>query len=124
MILVDTSVWIDHFRRSSPGLAALLGAKLVMTHPFVVGELACGSLRERDAVLGGLSTLPAAPVVAHADVLRFVARRGLAGRGIGWLDTHLLASATVAGRVALWTRDRRLKAAAVELGVAWTDGAA
>lgn len=101
-------------------LAALLASRVVMCHPFVVGELACGYLPQRDAVFLALSRLPPAPVVGHDEVLAFVNRHALAGRGIGWVDAHLLASATVAGRVSLWSRDRRLAAAAAELGVAYS----
>jgi predicted nucleic acid-binding protein len=119
VILVDSSVWIDHFRRRDADLSGLLRARVVMSHPFVVGELACGHLPKRDAVLATLSRLPCAPVVAHDDVLAFVERHALMGRGIGWVDAHLLASALVAGRVSLWSRDRRLAAAAVERGVAY-----
>ena len=119
MILVDTSVWIEHFKRNDAELSALIGARVVISHPFVVGELACGTLRERDAVIGMLSRLPQAPVVGHDDVLGFVERHALMGRGIGWIDVHLLASTIVAGRVALWSRDRRLAAAAAEHRVAY-----
>lgn len=118
MILVDSSVWIDHFRRASAELSALLASRVVMTHPFVVGELACGHLPKRDAAFGALASLPLAPVVPHDEVLAFVGRHRLMSRGIGWVDMHLLASATVAGRVSLWTRDKRLMAAAAERGVA------
>ncbi len=118
MILVDSSVWIDHFRHASAHLAALLASRLVWTHPFVVGELACGHLPKREAVLTALSTLPHAPLVPHGEVLAFVERHRLMARGIGWVDMHLLASTIVAGRVALWSRDKRLAAAAAELGCA------
>lgn len=123
MILVDSSVWIDHFRRASAELAALLDSRVVMVHPFVVGELACGHLPGREAVLAALGSLPAAPVVPHDEVLAFVERHRLMSRGIGWVDVHLLASATVAGRVSLWSRDRRLAAAAAEQGVAYARAA-
>lgn len=116
MILVDSSVWIDHFRHPSPHLAALLDSGAVWTHPFVVGELACGHLPRREAALAALSTLPHASVVPHAEVLAFVERHRLMARGIGWMDIHLLASTMVAGRVALWSHDQRLAAAAAELG--------
>lgn len=116
MILVDSSVWIDHFRHPSAGLTALLASRVVWTHPFVVGELACGHLPRREAVIAALSTLPHAPVVPHGEVMAFVERHRLMARGIGWVDMHLLASTLVAGRVALWSRDKRLAAAAAELG--------
>ena len=123
MILVDSSVWIDHFRRSSAELAALLTARVVMIHPFVVGELACGHLPKREAVLTALASLPMAPVLPHSEVLAFVERHRLMSRGIGWVDMHLLASTTVAGRVSLWSRDKRLSAAAAERSIAYTRAA-
>ena len=119
MILVDSSVWIDHLRRLDAGLAALLAARVVLCHPFVIGELACGNLSKRELLFEALSRLPTAPTVAHDEVLAFVARRKLAGRGIGWVDAHLLASATLAGRASLWSRDKRLAAVASELGLAY-----
>jgi predicted nucleic acid-binding protein len=119
VILVDSSVWIDHFRHRGAELSALLASRVVMIHPFVIGELACGHLPERDAVFEALARLPQAPVVPHGEVLAFVERHRLMARGIGWVDVHLLASATVAGRVSLWSRDRRLMAAAAERGVAY-----
>jgi predicted nucleic acid-binding protein len=119
VILVDSSVWIDHFRRADATLAALLASRVVMCHPFVIGELALGQLAQRDAVLDALGMLPMAPVVPHDDVLAFVERHKLTGCGIGWIDVHLLASALVGGRISLWTRDRRLCAAAAERGVAF-----
>ncbi len=119
MILVDSSVWIDHFRHRSAELSALLASRVVMTHPFVVGELACGSLAKRDAVFLALASLPPVPLVPHNEVLAYVERHRLMARGIGWVDMHLLASATVAGRVSLWSRDKRLMAAAAERGLAY-----
>ena len=123
MILVDSSVWIDHFRRANAGLSALLASRVVMTHPFIVGELACGHLSNRAAVFAALASLPLAPVVLHDEVLAFVERHRLMSRGIGWVDMHLLASATIAGRVSLWSRDKRLSAAAAERGVAYVHAA-
>lgn len=123
MILVDSSVWIDHFRRPSAELAALLTARVVMIHPFVVGELACGHLPKRGAVFTALASLPSAPVLPHGEVLAFVERHRLMSRGIGWVDMHLLASTTVAGRVSLWSRDKRLAAAAAERGIAYARAA-
>ena len=120
MILVDSSVWIDHFRRPSAELAALLASSVVMIHPFVVGELACGHLQKREAVFTALASLPSALVLPHHEVLAYVERHRLMSRGIGWVDMHLLASATVSGRVSLWSRDKRLMLAASERGVAYT----
>ena len=118
VILVDSSVWIDHFRSASAELAALLTSRVVMIHPFVVGELACGYLPKYKAVIAALASLPLAPVLQHSEVLAFVERHQLMARGIGWVDTHLLASTTVVGRVSLWPRDKRLPAVAAECGVA------
>lgn len=118
MILVDTSVWIDHLRRRNRVLAGALERGLVLAHPFVIGELACGSLRNRAEVISLLSRLDTPPVVAHAEALRLVEDRKLMGRGVGWVDVHLLASALVA-RARLWSTDRRLTAAARGLGVAF-----
>lgn len=118
MILVDASVWIEHFKKPDATLTALLASRLVMCHPFVVGELALGRLSKRDVVLAALGLLPMAPVVAHQDVLAFVERHSLMGRGVGWIDVHLLASTLVSARASLWSRDRRLTQAAAALGVA------
>jgi hypothetical protein len=118
LILVDTSVWIDFFRGRASRLAQLLEAGEVASHPFVLGELALGSLgRRRAQVLADLGLLPATPVLAHSEVLELVERRQLAGRGIGWLDAHLLASALAAG-FPLWTADRALQRCAALLGLA------
>ncbi len=115
--LVDTSVWIDHLRKGNSQLAALLDGGGVCCHRFVVGELACGTLRNRDELLSLLRALPAAPIAEHEEVLDFIAERKLAGRGLGWIDMHLLASALLAN-CAVWTLDRRLAAAATELRLA------
>lgn len=118
MVLVDSSVWIEHLRKGSPPLAALLDRNLVLGHPFVVGELACGSLARRDVVLGLMLALPRAPVAENGEVLRFLEANTLWGRELGWVDVHLLAAARLAsGR--LWTRDRRLGRCAAELGIGW-----
>jgi predicted nucleic acid-binding protein len=124
VILVDSSVWIDHFRKADATLAALLASRVVVCHPFVIGELALGLLAKRETVIAALGVLPQAPVVPHADVLAFVERHRLVGRGIGWIDVHLLASTLVGGRMSLWSRDRRLAAAAAERGVAFAAAAA
>jgi hypothetical protein len=117
VILVDTSVWVDHLRRGDATLAALLEEGEVSLHRFVIGELACGRLTRRREILAWLGALPAAPVAAHEEVLHFVERHRLGGRGIGWIDVHLLASAALA-RTAIWTRDQALRAAARALGLA------
>jgi predicted nucleic acid-binding protein len=117
MILVDTSVWIDHGRRRDAQLVAWLTEGLVLGHPFVQGELACGQMPRRAEVLGLFQQLPAATLVSHLEMLHFVERHRLMGRDLGWIDLHLLASALVS-RATLATRDRPLALAARDLGVA------
>jgi predicted nucleic acid-binding protein len=117
MILVDTSVWIDHFRSGLDALTNALESDAVMTHPFVVGELACGHLHNRTEVLRLLDELPQAPVGNELEVRAFIERHRLMGRGIGYIDVHLLAAATLAVEGVLWTRDKRLASAAAELHV-------
>lgn len=119
MILVDTSVWIDHLRRTDPALTSALESGLVLCHPFVIGELACGRLRQRSKVLYALNAMPAAPVATHDEALVFLAHHRLAGRGIGWVDVHLLASTALADGARLWTRDKRLAAVAADLGFSY-----
>lgn len=118
MILVDTSIWIDHLRARDDRLAQLLEAGRVLAHPFVTGELALGNLRNRDAVLGALLDLPQAGVATEPEVLRFVSEKGLFGLGIGYIDAHLLAAVLLTPGSRLWTRDQRLLAASSRLGVA------
>lgn len=118
MILVDASVWIEHFRRGSDALADMLEAALVLTHPFVVGELALGNLRNRAQVLDLLFDLPRVQVAATDEVLHFIDRHALAGRGIGYVDAHLLASVRLTGGSKLWTVDRRLNEVAAGIGLA------
>jgi predicted nucleic acid-binding protein len=119
VILVDTSVWVEHLRWGNATLADELGAGRVLAHPFVIGELACGTLKNRRQVLGLLGRLTSAPTATHTEALDFLARRGLMGRGIGFIDVHLLASAALAAPARFWTRDRRLAAIATELNVAY-----
>jgi hypothetical protein len=107
LILVDTSVWVEHLRNGSSRLGDLLRDGLVLVHPFVVGELALGRLTRRGEILGLLSEMPVAEPASHDEVLAFVDRHDLAGSGVGWVDVHLLVSAAVS-RVSLWTLDRRL----------------
>jgi len=117
VILVDTSVWVDHLKRGDDTLAALLRRGEVLSHPFVIGELACGGLHSRGELLALLEALPAAPTVRHREVLAFLDAHHLAGSGIGWVDVHLVAS-TVLARAALWTRDATLARVARRLDVA------
>ncbi len=118
MILVDTSVWIDHFRSGTPRLTTVLEEEQVLVHPFVVGELACGNIRNRAEVLSLLERLPQAQVAEQQEVMALVARRHLYGRGIGWVDAHLL-SAALLSHATLWTFDRPLARLASALGLAY-----
>lgn len=115
-MLVDTSVWIDHFRRGHADLQTRLIEGDVSSHPFVIGELACGTLKRRREVLTLLATLPQVPVAKHNEVLAFVETHDLTGSGIGWVDAHLLASTSLAGET-LWTLDKRLQTAARSLRI-------
>ena len=122
MILVDTSVWVDHLRSNDAGLVAALEAGIVLVHPFVIGELACGNLKNRAEVLELLGQLPRAPVATNAEALVFIETRSLMGRGIGYIDVHLLASVALAGDCLLWTRDRRLSTVADDLELSFREG--
>lgn len=117
MILIDTSVWVNHLRQGSDRLSRLLLADEVACHVFVIGELACGHLRRRHEILTLLKALPSVPRAEDEQVLRFIERHDLAGKGLGLVDTHLLAACTLAG-VPLWTEDRKLGAAAKRIGAA------
>lgn len=123
MILVDTSVWVDHLRRGDVGLVDLLERSAVVMHPFVVGELACGNLRDRGSILELLQDLPAAAVASPGEVLTFIERHGLHGRGIGYVDVHLLASVALMPGARLWTRDAKLRKTADLLGCAHAESA-
>jgi len=118
VILVDTSVWVDHLRAGDAGLRGLLEAGMVLMHPFVLGEIALGQLRQRAMVLTALGNLSRAVVATEAEVMRLIEAEGLAGSGIGYLDAHLLAAARLSG-ARVWTRDRRLAAAATRLGIVY-----
>lgn len=122
MILADTSVWTAHLRHGEPRLSAALETERVLMHPFVIGELACGNLRQRDVLLELLRRLPVAPMGSDAEAHALVGARRLVGRGIGWIDVHLLASTALTPAARLWTYDRRLAAVAAELHVAFTPG--
>ena len=119
MILVDTSVWVDHLRQGDPALVEALEAGRVLMHPFVIGELACGNLARRAEVLALCVALPSAPTATDAEALGFIERYGLMGRGIGYIDVHLLAATALAGDARLLTRDKCLAAIAAELRLAW-----
>lgn len=118
MILVDTSIWVDHLRDGDAELTNLLDGGMVVTHPFVVGELALGVLRQRETVLASLQDLPKANVASDDEVLRFIDEFRLNGRGIGYVDSHLLAATRLTSDASLWTRDKKLLAVANALSLA------
>ncbi len=115
-MLVDTSVWVKHFRHGEPRLSALLNEGHPLCHPFIIGELACGNLNRRAEILRRLSDLPQLPVAEHYDVMNLIEAHSLMGVGIGWIDAHLLAAAILAA-TPLWTMDKCLAACARRLGV-------
>jgi len=114
MILVDTSIWVSHLRQSSRQLEKLLMNAEVMCHPFIIGELACGNLKNRNEIISLLQSLPMAPTVEFDEFLFFIDRNHMMGKGVGFVDVHLLASAQLAG-VLLWTADKKLKFSADQL---------
>ncbi len=116
MILADTSAWVEHLRTGLPRLAALLLEGEVLIHPWVIGEIACGHLRNHRKVIQLLQNLPAATEASSAELLLLIERHQLMGRSIGWVDVHLLASAKLSG-CSLWTLDRRLAVIAREQGL-------
>ncbi len=116
MVLADTSVWIEHLRHGEPDLASLLSAGRVFMHPFVSGELACGNLRGRAAILADLEALPRTTTGSHKEVLTLIENRRLWGRGIGWIDAHLLV-ASLLSNCRLWTNDAKLAKVAADLGL-------
>ena len=122
MILVDTSVWVRHFRDRDSMLTELLGRGAALTHPFVIGELALGNLRQRELVVRMLSQLPAASVATNAEVLHFIDQKSLFGRGVGYVDVHLLAATKLTAGSQLWTLDKRLNEVAAQLGMAAASG--
>lgn len=119
MILVDASIWIDHFRQPNDLLSDLLHEERILAHPLVIGELAMGSFANRRQVLRDLTDLPCAALASHAEVMAFVEWQKLHSLGLGFIDAHLLASARIADEAPLWTRDKRLHAQADRLGVAY-----
>jgi predicted nucleic acid-binding protein len=121
LILVDSSVWVDHLRRGDARLVELLESASVLMHPFIVGEIACGSLVDRQTILGLLQDLPSAGVAESDEVLSFVENHRLWGKGIGYVDVHLLAAVALTQSATLWTRDKRLRAAAQALDCAFDD---
>jgi len=121
LILVDTSVWVDHLRRGDARLRDLLDNASVLVHPFVLGEIACGSLSDRALVLELLHDLPMTSVAEADEVLRFIDRHRIYGKGLGYVDVHLLAAVALTPGARLWTRDKRLHAIAMSLGQAYTE---
>jgi predicted nucleic acid-binding protein len=117
MTLVDTSVWINHFRKSDPALVRLLGKRAAGVHPHILGELACGSIKDRYETLSELSALPHVPVANEAEVYHLLETYRLWGTGLGWVDLNVLASAAVAGW-GLMTADSALRRGAAKVGVA------
>jgi predicted nucleic acid-binding protein len=117
VIVVDSSVWIDHFRRSEPAMRDHLSRESVAVHPLVVEELACGQLSPRREILEQLKRMPPAPVASHEEVLALIAGESLFAKGLSAVDVHLLASARL-GRMSLWTRDKALQAAAIRFHLA------
>lgn len=122
MILVDTSIWIDHLHSAEPTLVAYLGEDEAGSHPAVVEELALGSIKDRAQVLTLLADLWHFPTLTHDEVLDLVERRSLWGRGLSAVDAHLLGAVALVPGAQLWTRDKRLHAACRELGIGWVDG--
>lgn len=119
MVLVDTSVWIDHLKKSHRGLRRLLDRNEVLSHPFVIGELAVGSFKNRDAILFQMQLLPAAISAGHDEILQFISRNKLSGLGIGYVDAHLLAATQLTPFASFWTRDKRLAKVAETLRISY-----
>jgi len=118
MVIVDTSIWVTHLRKGSRKLEKLLMDGEVMCHPFIIGELACGNLKNRNELISLLQSLPMAPTIEFDEFLFFIDRNDLMGKGVGFVDVHLLASAQLIG-VQLWTADKRLKSAADQFELAY-----
>ena len=118
MVLVDTSIWVSHLRKGNPHLETLLMDGEVICHPFIIGELACGHIKNRKEILSLLQALPMAETAEHQEVLHFLEYNLLMGKGLGYIDVHLLASALLT-EIPLWTSDRKLKAASSELNASY-----
>jgi len=118
MVLVDTSVWVAHLRKGNIGLEALLNEGHVVCHPFIIGELACGNLKNRSEILSLLYALPMATHAEHDELMQFIENHSLMGKGLGYIDMHLLASA-ILSKVPLWTLDKKLNQVSLRLGLAY-----
>ena len=118
MVLVDTSVWVAHLRDGAIGLEALLNEGQVICHPFIIGELACGNLRNRSGILSLLRALPMAIHAEHEEVMQFIENYSLMAKGLGYIDMHLLASA-ISTKVPLWTLDKKLNELSLKLRLAY-----
>ena len=116
MVLIDTSVWVAHLRHGAIGLEALLNGGRVVCHPFIVGELACGNLQNRSEIISLLQTLPGAIRAEPEEIMKFIENYRLMGKGLGYIDIHLLASAMLTG-IPLWTIDKKLNEVAIKLGL-------
>jgi predicted nucleic acid-binding protein len=119
VIILDTSVWIDHARQNNDHLFDLFKQGRILIHPFMIGEVALGSLRDHDTIIASLLEMPRPQVASEAEVLSLIRNRFLAGSGIGYVDAHLLASARLTPETLLWTRDKRQKRVAEAMGVAY-----
>ena len=118
-VLVDTSVWIDFLRSGNPVLADLLNKNRVVMHPMIIGDLACGNLKNRQSLLKLWNSLNQLSQASHVEVLYFIERKNLMGRGVGYVDVHLLASVALAANVSLWTHDKRLAQLASSQALSW-----
>lgn len=116
MVIVDTSIWVDHLRKANQHLEHLLNNAEVACHRYIIGELACGNIRNRNEILSLLQSLPTAPIVDFIEYLNFIEMHDLMGRGVGFVDIHLLASAKLSG-LPLWTLDTRLQSVSIALNV-------
>jgi len=121
MVLVDTSVWVSHLRDGRPDLETLLSNGDVVCHPFIVGELACGSIKNRSEILSLLQSLPMATQAEAQEVLEFIESNRLMGKGLGYVDVHILSSA-VLSNIPLWTLDKRLRQIASRMGINFITG--
>jgi len=119
MILVDTNIWINHFNKVDPQLIELLNVGAVACHPFIIGELACGNIKNRVEILSLLNALPSTPIADPNEILEFIDIHALMGKGLGYVDIHLLVSSMLEG-ILFWTADRRLDKVALDLKISHT----